>query len=326
MSSSSFPHFQASIYIQLQVAKAKAEMHNEAAMPAQGPGRRYGMNPMGPAYDPANDVALRAHQNAVNAVQGTALMEDNIVGSLVGQFGGLNIPTGGTMPSLGPFVGTSDGIIYGGTYGSHVHAVYPEHHQYGTASFPMHLPGSFAANAFGPTMIPYTTPGRAVPFADRIPREIPNLENRRASYSTSGTESTPATPFFGNNTDRGRVNGPRVVPIERSSYHTPSPREPVGSYMNMGLRGASKHILDPEIERLLMKDPPIPRAVPAVWTEMTKPLEQCLENRIQGNRNVYIRGLHPTTDDDLLHKYATRFGEVEQSKAILDTATGACKG
>jgi RNA recognition motif-containing protein len=57
-----------------------------------------------------------------------------------------------------------------------------------------------------------------------------------------------------------------------------------------------------------------------------KTLEQSLENRIPGNRNVYIRGLHPTTDDDLLYAYAIRFGAVETSKAIIDTGTGACKG
>jgi hypothetical protein len=86
--------------------------------------------------------------------------------------------------------------------------------------------------------------------------------------------------------------------------------------------------IDEEILALLKQDPPIPDAVPAVFTPPThmKTIEQCLENRIQGNRNVYIRGLHPTTDDELLLKYASRFGKVEQSKAIIDTSTGACKG
>jgi RNA recognition motif-containing protein len=79
---------------------------------------------------------------------------------------------------------------------------------------------------------------------------------------------------------------------------------------------------------MLLQDPAIPKAVPAVFTpaNQIKTLEQSLENRIPGNRNVYIRGLHPTTDDELLLRYASRFGEVETSKAIIDTATGACKG
>ena len=133
---------------------------------------------------------------------------------------------------------------------------------------------------------------------------------------------TPATPFFGNNADR--PGGTRVAAADRPGYSTPSPRETATGYSVQG--GQPKHPLDPVIERLLMQDPPVPRAVPAVWTETIKPLDQCLENRIHGNRNVYIRGLHPTTDDELLLKYAQRFGEVEQSKAILDTSTGACKG
>ena len=55
-------------------------------------------------------------------------------------------------------------------------------------------------------------------------------------------------------------------------------------------------------------------------------LDQSLHNPIKNNRNVYIRGLHPNTDDETLAQYAARFGKVETSKAIIDTATGACKG
>jgi hypothetical protein len=86
--------------------------------------------------------------------------------------------------------------------------------------------------------------------------------------------------------------------------------------------------LEEDLVALLKENPPIPEAVPAVFTppSHTKSIEQCLENRIHGNRNVYIRGLHPTTDDELLNRYASRFGKVEQSKAIIDTSTGACKG
>ena len=60
--------------------------------------------------------------------------------------------------------------------------------------------------------------------------------------------------------------------------------------------------------------------------ENMRTLEQSLSNPIFGNRNVYIRGLHPNTDDATLAAYATRFGQVETSKAIIDTSTGACKG
>jgi len=186
---------------------------------------------------------------------------------------------------------------------------------YGVSSqFPVQ--SSFAPLSVPFHAVPYT-PGRVASYGDRG-SEVPALENRRGSYST--TESTPATPFFGHTADRGAASRVAVI---RSSYNTPSPEQIVDS-------GAVKdpQPLDKEIVALLQQEPAIPKAVPAVFTPSThqKTIEQCLENRIQGNRNVYIRGLHPTTDDELLAKYASRFGKVEQSKAIIDTSTGACKG
>jgi hypothetical protein len=72
----------------------------------------------------------------------------------------------------------------------------------------------------------------------------------------------------------------------------------------------------------------IPDAVPAVFTpqENMRTLDQSLSNPIYGNRNVYIRGLRPDTNDEILAAYANLFGRVETSKAIIDTGTGTCKG
>lgn len=174
--------------------------------------------------------------------------------------------------------------------------------------------------------MPYT-PGRTnttLPRMDRGGSDVPALENRRGSYST--TESTPATPFYGVS---HRENGPRVASLDRSTYTTPSPQQ-LGMPSLHG-EGASKPLVtvsDHALNELLKQHPAIPKAVPAVFTPpgQMKSLEQSLENRIPGNRNVYIRGLHPTTDDELLHEFAARFGPVETSKAIIDTGTGACKG
>ncbi|KAM7218593.1 hypothetical protein V8F06_006057 [Rhypophila decipiens] len=151
------------------------------------------------------------------------------------------------------------------------------------------------------------------------PFSVPGLDNRRSSYST--TESTPETPFFGSTSERG--SAARVAVI-RSAYSTPSSDQLM---VPNGIPKVSQPI-DEDLLGLLKQEPAIPDAVPAVFTPPThtKSIEQCLENRINGNRNVYIRGLHPTTDDELLNKYASRFGPVEQSKAIIDQSTGACKG
>lgn len=159
-------------------------------------------------------------------------------------------------------------------------------------------------------------------------QEIPPLENRRSSYST--TESTPATPFYGSTASRD--GGARIAVFDHgaSNYTTPSPPQITSSSLMAQPKEFSsiQAPVDGELQKLLAREPPIPQAVPAVFTprENMKSLDQSLINPIPGNRNVYIRGLHPTTDDELLYKYAGRFGVVETSKAIIDTATGACKG
>ncbi|ORY65308.1 uncharacterized protein BCR38DRAFT_341192 [Pseudomassariella vexata] len=150
---------------------------------------------------------------------------------------------------------------------------------------------------------------------------LPGLEQRRSSYST--TESTPATPFFGSTASRNNIA------IYDSTYTTPSPPQITSSGLVEQPKGFSSiPPVDHELDALLKREPPIPKAVPAVFTpvENMKTLEQSLVNHIPGNRNVYIRGLMPTTDDEVLLKYAERFGPVETSKAIIDTSTGACKG
>lgn len=164
------------------------------------------------------------------------------------------------------------------------------------------------------------------PRIDRGHSEVPGLENRRGSYSTN--ESTPATPFYAGISQR--ENGPRVASIDRSTYTTPSPQQ-LGMASLHNELGAAKTLVavsDRTLDDMIKKDPPIPKAVPAVFTPpgQMKSLEQSLENRIPGNRNVYIRGLHPTTDDELLYLFTSRWGAVETSKAIIDTGTGACKG
>lgn len=85
--------------------------------------------------------------------------------------------------------------------------------------------------------------------------------------------------------------------------------------------------LQVDIDALLQQRPVIPHAVPTVFIgKNMKTLEQSLSNRIPGNRNVYICGLHPNTDDATLAAYAARFGQVEASKAIIDIPMGVCKG
>ncbi|KAL1838261.1 hypothetical protein VTJ49DRAFT_2854 [Mycothermus thermophilus] len=241
------------------------------------------------------------------------------IGAVMNQFSSLSIPAGPALPAgsqlqahaayCGP---QEQSVAYPG-YSMPLHVgMAPE------TAYSFGVSGQFPIQGgFAPLPIPFAmpyTPGRIASYATDRSSEVPGLENRRGSYST--TESTPATPFFGSISER---SGAGRVAVFRSSYTTPSPEQIVAP---------KPQPIDEDLLALLKQDPPIPEAVPAVFTppSHTKSLEQCLENRIHGNRNVYIRGLHPTTDDDLLHRYASRFGKVEQSKAIIDTSTGACKG
>jgi hypothetical protein len=81
-----------------------------------------------------------------------------------------------------------------------------------------------------------------------------------------------------------------------------------------------------DLEALTQQDPPIPHAVPAMWTNPSElTLAKCLENR-EGITNVYIRGFLPETSDEMLHAYAARFGKIERCKAIVDLDTSYCKG
>ncbi|KAJ6447054.1 sporulation-specific protein [Purpureocillium lavendulum] len=259
---------------------------------------------------------------------------DHGLGHMMSQFAGLSLGGMG-MPNNSAPLPLGPGHFMVGSDGQFVLAPMPAAQPMGMSHSQEHPYNSYPmpTGGYGPPyvglpmpLMPYT-PGRANTTQPRVERgnsDVPGLENRRGSYST--TESTPATPFYGAMSQR---DGPRVASLDRSAYTTPSPQQMgLTSLHGEAAKSAIPTVSDSHIDDLLKKDPAIPRAVPAVFTPpgQMKSLEQSLENRIPGNRNVYIRGLHPTTDDRLLYEFAARFGPVETSKAIIDTNTGACKG
>jgi hypothetical protein len=274
-----------------------------------------------------------------------ASQRDSSLASIISSFGqthlgvpGANISGASNGLSVGtnPYFYTADGqLIYAPAAGMYAtQAMAPTQLPDGSySSYPatlQYLPqGAYPGYVPGYPMLPYT-PGRSSFYSDRsdtLHKGVPGLENRRGSYSTD--ESAPGTPYYGSMNLRD--HGTHIATIDRSPiYSTPSPQLPnshLGQqvskplpYKNVG------HNAD--IDALLQQPPAIPHAVPAVFTprENMRTLEQSLSNPIFGNRNVYIRGLHPNTDDLTLAAYAARFGQVETSKAIIDTSTGACKG
>jgi len=255
--------------------------------------------------------------------------------SLLNQFSGLGLGAGvptAPIPVGGQMFYTPDGqLVYApGMYPTQAMAPTPApDNSYG--QYPPALPYLAQAAYHGyvpgyPSAMPYT-PGRAY-YADRVDhlsKDVPGLENRRGSYSTN--ESAPGTPYYGSISQQQATHI-----VDRSPFgSTPSPRElPLQHGATHGIKPLpyKKIPVDVDIDALIKQHPAIPSAIPAVFTakESMRTLDQSLANPMPGNRNVYIRGLHPDTDDDTLAAYAGRFGRIETSKAIIDTSTGACKG
>ncbi|PBP17405.1 RNA binding protein MSSP-2 [Diplocarpon rosae] len=197
---------------------------------------------------------------------------------------------------------------------------------YGGAPVPYFTQGAYPNYYPAMSYVPYT-PSRVSSYAEQLYKDVPGLENRRGSYSTN--ESAPGTPHYGSVSQREQ--GTHIAAVDRSPFgSTPSPQQlPIQHAEHHAKPLPYKTIpINVDLDALLAQHPAIPRAVPAVFTprESMRTLDQSLSNPIPGNRNVYIRGLHPNTDDDTLAAYAARFGKVETSKAIIDTSTGSCKG
>lgn len=294
----------------------------------EGNNGAYSSNPTGrgahgPAHGPASHLAA-------NGADPSTLM--NHFGSM--SLHGMGMPTNAAPIPVGPagpwMTSMLDNMHPAGTHAMQQNmAMAHSENPYSHIQGPGYAGGYFGLQMPMPAagLMPFT-PGRATvsqPRAERGHPDVPGLENRRGSYSTN--ESTPATPFWAGVSNR--ENGPRVASLDRSTYTTPSPQQLGMASLHIDAPKSSVTLLpDAVLDDLLKREPAVPKAVPAVFTPpgQMKSLEQSLENRIPGNRNVYIRGLHPTTDDELLYHFAARFGGVETSKAIIDTGTGACKG
>ncbi|OAX85576.1 hypothetical protein ACJ72_00037 [Emergomyces africanus] len=191
-----------------------------------------------------------------------------------------------------------------------------------------YLPAGLYPNfVTGPSVVPGSAPGYTWPYA--MNGEVPDLSGPRRDSWSSVEENHPCTP--GVDQAGQQECYPAVAPMDRSpmlyNYSTPSPSMvPTQPYLPFQMmKGASGYVLQ-DLDALTQQDPPIPRAVPAMWTNPSDlTLAKCLENR-EGITNVYIRGFLPETTDEILHDYASRFGKIDRCKAIVDLETGLCKG
>ena len=155
-----------------------------------------------------------------------------------------------------------------------------------------------------------------------VPGDVPGLDpNRRGSWS-SNEENGPITPLVGGSGHpEYYTEFPYVSPVVSTlaQQYIAGPIQPMKCADNK-----SYEMLN--LDELTQRDPPIPRAVPALWTNQDEmSLAKCLQNP-EGITNIYIRGFMPDTTDEDLERWASRFGEIESCKAIIEQDTGKCKG
>ncbi|KAH1494283.1 hypothetical protein LV164_001442 [Aspergillus fumigatus] len=189
-----------------------------------------------------------------------------------------------------------------------------------------YLPAMYPSASPNFPMGPATMQGYSFPFV--ADNNLQNLAGQKwngwvASENQKVTgQSTSETP--GNQCEF--YPGPAVSTIDGPSIpllNYNGPPQPCLPYQVM--KTPNGYMLQ-DLESITQQEPPIPRAVPAMWTNPSEvTLAKCLENR-EGITNVYIRGFLPQTTDEMLHSYADRFGKIDRCKAIVDLDTGLCKG
>ncbi|KAI9797116.1 MAG: RNA binding motif, single stranded interacting protein 3 [Piccolia ochrophora] len=199
-------------------------------------------------------------------------------------------------------------------------------------NYPSNVPHRFGVSQLG-GLGSYTQQGWGSPVYGLGPHgnvsagSLPGLEDHRSMGSfREGEVSMPATPNLG---VTGLVHPSVVVP------GTPQ-ASPQGHTYGMPANG----FCDPGFQPMLPPAPAGPHTfVPESYPNSTmigalpfarrntvhlrKPLEKALENPY-GITNIYVSGLQPETTDYLFMTYASKFGQVLSSKAILDE-DGSCR-
>jgi NADPH-ferrihemoprotein reductase len=183
-----------------------------------------------------------------------------------------------------------------------------------------YVPTGMFPNFIGSSnMAPSTLPGYGWPYG-----VTPNLAGfdpaRRGSWSSEDNAANNQTAALQVQSDYYNIPVPYMATGPPTSQHyIAGPIQPMKCQDNKSYEMVN-------LDELVNRDPPIPRAVPALWTNQEElSLAKCLQNP-EGITNVYIRGFMPETTDEDLHRWASRFGEIESCKAIIEQDTGKCKG
>ena len=154
---------------------------------------------------------------------------------------------------------------------------------------------------------------------------VPDLAAPRRNSLSSNEENGPHTPFFGAGPRTDFQ--PKVALAESPQAWTPSPQQLVTYIPDQLLKSPNGQYMRMDLDSICLQDPSIPKPVPAIFSgeKGRGTLEKSLQNNLN-TTNVYIRGLHPNTTDDMLKSYGLRFGDIVSAKSMLDQETGNCKG
>ncbi|KAL8782666.1 MAG: hypothetical protein Q9213_005205 [Squamulea squamosa] len=157
----------------------------------------------------------------------------------------------------------------------------------------------------------------------QVPQEVPELAAPRRTSLSSNEADSPQTPLF--TTYLGGYQ-PQLVGTDQQAsamgYCVPS--NPDSPFQCAKSRTGEPFVAN--MEAWTSESPAIPPAIPAIDSPGggRGTLEQIMHNP-NATTNVYVRGLHPNTTDEMLHAYGSRFGDVQSAKSIVDT-DGRCKG
>lgn len=224
-----------------------------------------------------------------------------------------NMPLNPGYPA--PFWGPNPQLMYPGPHhypaGTHQHS--PGMYTPMTAQYIHHGYGQQHDNSpMSQTWTPSHTTG-----------EVPTLITPRRDSISSNENDAPGTPSYSTYPYQHGVGIVNRSPNGYYTHSTPSPSQVMSHGMPL-IKTPEARSLSSELQALVSKDPAIPPAIPAPSSPL-KPLDRALEN-LRGETNVYIRGLHPDTTDEMLETWGRRFGDIRSSKSIIDHGTGLCKG
>ena len=191
-------------------------------------------------------------------------------------------------------------------------------------------PGMVAASPYMPSPGFHTSHGMpngsAVAWtnAPQNPADPPDLAVARRNSFSSNEETGPHTPFF----VHGAADYQPKINTDNSpqAWATPSPQQLAHMYYPQISAKPSSYMLQ-DLDAICLQEPAIPRPIPAIFSgeKGRGTLESSLMNKLN-TTNVYIRGLHPDTTDEMLWAYGSRFGTIDSAKSMMDQQTGTCKG